>query len=416
MLLKKFSNALIVALDRFGKGRDLRYQSLNHHRRSQQHRAIFGQRLSLFNVFHQLLEFVVAPVSLNFVKLADRRSRCPLQFLQGRPTFKESTSPGSVQISKPVQGLGKVGLQSCRQLIGQRGPFIDQSPPAFGQQLNAAGENIIGNPDAEMLAMGHQNLQQQVGIGRIVLGAAGIKRLAHFGHRLGIDGVKTQKLDVHEGVDEGSATLFDGNSDPFAGKPAPQLLNPALQSLWSLVQSEPLPLIAAGLLQRADMLLVGPIQSYECGDFDILFRHQTQLSPYVSQAVEDLPEESAHKPYSRVFERHHLSICPFSPSDRVRKSPEIVDTLGWLIRNAIRPVFHMGKLAKEKEKRTKKEKENGPWKMPQLWKSAGESVGLRPLFLAADSHSCLEKPRQKMARLSHIYHRPGGDDSTNFQI
>jgi len=43
------------------------------------------------------------------------------------------------------------------------------------------------------------------------------------------------------------------------------------------------------------------------------------------------------------------------------------------IRNATRPVFHKGN-SSTKEKRTKKEKENGLWKMPQLWKSAKESV------------------------------------------
>src|SRR5215831_14196695 len=35
---------------------------------------------------------------------------------------------------------------------------------------------------------------------------------------------------------------------------------------------------------------------------------------------------------------------------------------------------------------------------------------LRHYFLDADSHSCLEKPRS-IARLFHIYHRPGGDPS-----
>jgi hypothetical protein len=64
------------------------------------------------------------------------------------------------------------------------------------------------------------------------------------------------------------------------------------------------------------------------------------------------------------------------------------------IRNATRPVFHKGNSSKkEKEKRTKKEKENGLWKMPQLWKSAKTIGGLRQLLLDADSHSCLEKPR-----------------------
>jgi hypothetical protein len=56
-----------------------------------------------------------------------------------------------------------------------------------------------------------------------------------------------------------------------------------------------------------------------------------------------------------------------------------------------RPVFHKGNSSnKEKEKRTKKEKENGLWKMPQLWKSAKQSVACGALFVDADSHSCLE--------------------------
>jgi len=48
------------------------------------------------------------------------------------------------------------------------------------------------------------------------------------------------------------------------------------------------------------------------------------------------------------------------------------------IRNATRPVFHKGN-SLIKEKRTKKE--NGLWKMPQLWKSANKSVAFGAFFL-----------------------------------
>jgi len=57
-----------------------------------------------------------------------------------------------------------------------------------------------------------------------------------------------------------------------------------------------------------------------------------------------------------------------------------VNPIGWFIRNATRPVFHKGNSLK-KEKRTKKEKENGLWKMPQLWKSAKQSVAFGTIFL-----------------------------------
>jgi hypothetical protein len=52
------------------------------------------------------------------------------------------------------------------------------------------------------------------------------------------------------------------------------------------------------------------------------------------------------------------------------------------IRNATGPAFHNGNSSnKEKEKRTKKQKENGLWKMPQPWKSAKQSVAFGTIFL-----------------------------------
>jgi hypothetical protein len=93
-----------------------------------------------------------------------------------------------------------------------------------------------------------------------------------------------------------------------------------------------------------------------------------------------IPAGSAHNPYSRVLEGHHLSIRPTSRTDRARKSPLTVDAVGWTIRNATRPVFHKGNSSK-KEKRTKKEKEHGLWKMPQSWKSAKQSVAFGAFLL-----------------------------------
>jgi len=71
--------------------------------------------------------------------------------------------------------------------------------------------------------------------------------------------------------------------------------------------------------------------------------------------------------------------------------------VGWTIRSATRPVFHKGNSStKEKEKRTKKEKENGLWKMPQRWKSAKPSVAFGAFLLMPISTTAwksLEKAR-----------------------
>jgi hypothetical protein len=118
-----------------------------------------------------------------------------------------------------------------------------------------------------------------------------------------------------------------------------------------------------------------------------------------------LPKESAHNPYSRVLEGHHLSIRRSSlRADRVRKSPETVEAVGWLIRNAIRPGFPQGELT-QKEKRTKKEK----GKPVETGAAMEIDKGSLRQFSLDDFHRCLEKPSPKPLRLSHSYHRPGGD-------
>jgi hypothetical protein len=176
---------------------------------------------------------------------------------------------------------------------------------------------------------------------------------------------------MHQGIDQRSALLLDSERDGLAGEALPQLVNPTLQGLWCLIQTEALPLATVGFLQRHHMLLIRPIQSDKCSNLDLQFRH-LQPSPWLP-SFKTIPAGSAHNPYSGVLEGQHLSIRSTPRPDRARKSPSTVDAVGWLIRNATQPVFHEGN-SLQKEKRTKKEKENGLWKMPQLWKSAKPSV------------------------------------------
>ncbi len=193
-----------------------------------------------------------------------------------------------------------------------------------------------------MLAMRHQDLQQQVGINGVILGPAGIKRLPELSQRLWVNGIEVQKIDMHQRIDQRSTLLLDGNSDGPTGEPIPQQLNPALQRLRCLIQGEALPLVTISLLQGDNVFLVRPIQSDKCSDFDILLRH-LQTSPWLPRC-KTIPAGSAHNPYSRVLEGHHLSIRSTSRTDRVRKSPPTVATVGWPIRNATRSGFPQGKL------------------------------------------------------------------------
>src|SRR5262245_52897395 len=372
MLLKQGCDLFVVAMNGFGQQRDLLDQNVDLHRTGQQYGAVLGQGLGLFNVGQQLLQLVIAAISLSFVKLSNRGQTRLLQLLQRRPTLKKRAGARRMQLTKPVQRLRKINLQRRRQLIRQGCPLVHDTATVFGQQLDAAGQRIIGCPNPQMVAMRYQNIQQQIGIAGVILGTTGVKRFSHFRHSDGIDRIQMQKLDMHQRIDQRTPFLLDCNGNGPATEAIAQRLNPALERFRRMVQCEMMPLIAAGFLQRDGMFLIRPIQAHKRYDFDIIFRFQFLLL-HGSQCLKPSRQRVAHNPYSRVLEGHHLSIRPAPRTDRARKSPLIVESIGVAIRNATRPVFHKGN-SSTKEKRTKKEKENGLWKMPQLWKSAKESV------------------------------------------
>jgi hypothetical protein len=205
-----------------------------------------------------------------------------------------------------------------------------------------------------------------------------------------------QKIDMHQRIDQRSTLLLDSYSDGTTCKPIPQQLNPALQGLRSLIQREALPLVTVSFMQGAGVCLVRPIQSDKCSDFDIRFRH-LQTSPSFPW-FKTRPAGSAHNPYSRVLEGHHLSIRSTSRADRARKSPPTVETVGWLIRNATQPAFHKGNSSQqEKEKRTKKEKEKRPVENAVAMEIRKRIGGLRQHFLIRIPTATLEKPRYASA-------------------
>jgi hypothetical protein len=159
---------------------------------------------------------------------------------------------------------------------------------------------------------------------------------------------------MHQRIDQRATLLLHSDSDGPTGEPIPQQLNPALQGVWRLIQGETLALASVAVLQGDNVFLVRPIQSDKCGDLNILFRH-LQTSPWFPW-LKTIPAGSAHNPYSRVLEGHHLSIRFVPRTDRARKSPPTVDAVGWLIRNAIHPVFHKGNSFQKKKKKEPKKK------------------------------------------------------------
>ena len=111
--------------------------------------------------------------------------------------------------------------------------------------------------------MAHQQIQQQGRVGRIVLGSGREKGLAQVGQRRRMDRIHHQPVVLRQHGNQGAPRLFQRHRDRSSPKAAQQFSHPALNHFGTMIERTALPLAAAGLLQREEMLPIGPIDGYE---------------------------------------------------------------------------------------------------------------------------------------------------------
>ena len=88
------------------------------------------------------------------------------------------------QIFRPAQRRGEIAFQQRGEEVGEGGAIVHQLATMFVQQRELARLDIVGHPGTKALGMLAQELQQELGIDRIILAAAGVKRFAVVRQRL----------------------------------------------------------------------------------------------------------------------------------------------------------------------------------------------------------------------------------------
>ena len=114
---------------------------------------------------------------------------------------------------------------------------MDQFAPVFTEQIELPGGHRVGVPGAELGAVGADEVEEERGIGRVILGPAGREGFPIAGERLGIDGIEHEKVVLHQRVDDGAAPLFDGDGHGAALEPGPELGHPAMEDVRLLLRS-----------------------------------------------------------------------------------------------------------------------------------------------------------------------------------
>jgi len=106
-----------------------------------------------------------------------------------------------------------------------------------------------------------ENLQNLLGIQRIILAAAGLKGLAELGDGLGVERIDDQEVVAEQGVNQSSAGLFHRHGHGPAVETFAKLGNPRSDELGLLLQfSGFLSLLACGL-KAEGVFLIGPIDT-----------------------------------------------------------------------------------------------------------------------------------------------------------
>jgi len=112
------------------------------------------------------------------------------------------------------------------------------------------GVGIQGFEQAQVLG---ENLQNEICIQGIALGAAGFEGLAELGHRRRVDGINDQKVILQEGMNQGSTGLLDSHRQALAREALLELGRPGADDFGLLGQSAIFLFGLVGLLQAKDV-------------------------------------------------------------------------------------------------------------------------------------------------------------------
>ena len=194
-------------------------------------------------------------------ELPQRLGMGAFEFGQGGPAAEQVQHEITVQrLAEQRDDQREVQFEDAAQPQCDALAFIDEASPELGQVRQAAGLGRVRLPDAELVSMMLQEAGQQFGIARIVLAAGGIHGFAVAGELFGIDRVQPQSLEGEQGVDQGSAALFEGDGQRVAGEPLLQLVNPVGDVVRILIERATGG-AAAGFDQTDDMLSIGPVDA-----------------------------------------------------------------------------------------------------------------------------------------------------------
>ena len=121
------------------------------------------------------------PAVMGMEKSSQARWPGVLDLRECRPASKKIAVQDGVVLRKPVEDLWVILLERIGQTIGETRLVAHQLAAVLGQTEENAHAFALHLKRGEALRVADQQIQGEFGIGRIVLGAAGLEGFAIFG-------------------------------------------------------------------------------------------------------------------------------------------------------------------------------------------------------------------------------------------
>jgi hypothetical protein len=147
------------------------------------------------------------------------------------------------------------------EAVGQAGALVNDGTAVKDQLLHRTGLAVLGSPGFEFGVMSQEQVGQVVGIGGVVLGAAGDKGFAILLQRDGVDGVELNPFIGFQEGDEVDGGLFQADRNPGLGMVLAELEQPLPKGFGSGVDDLGTALAGGGVEEVQVGFAIGTIQA-----------------------------------------------------------------------------------------------------------------------------------------------------------
>src|SRR5215475_2932163 len=178
--------------------------------------------------------------------------------LEAGPALQEVAEEQRVTVLEPVQRLREVVLERAAQAVGDAGLVANEIAPLLDQRGQGSHWRALRFKRLQLLWVAYQQLERDLGIAGVILGAAGNECLTILSQHGWIHGKQHQELIALQRMHQRAFGHFQANGN----RPTEALIQrsgPLLDRLRAVSHYALLALLRAGTLQTEVVLLIGPI-------------------------------------------------------------------------------------------------------------------------------------------------------------